>query len=295
MDHKQIEESDLVDRYLMGKLAPDDSAQFEEHFVDCAQCVDRLSTTKDLIEGLRVVAARQSVEREDYRAVPIHWHSRFGLSPNRIALASGVVLLLALASAGIMSNRVRLSRTEADQARSDSAEWQRRYQEERESASLADSKHQETERGLTGRVTELEAELDNSRKQEPGELAPGYGRATQPQVNVAIVMLNATRGSDPRSATNEVRLPRSPTNFVISLALEGEPGHVDYRVTLLGDQGQVIWKGGGFTPDSHDSLTVGLNSSFFRPGDYRLRVEGVGSGGSASVVGEYHFRVIKNS
>jgi hypothetical protein len=32
-------------------------------------------------------------------------------------------------------------------------------------------------------------------------------------------------------------------------------------------------------------------ASFFTPGDYRLKIEGIGAGGAASAVGEYGFRV----
>ena len=295
MDHKQIEQSDLIDRYVMGQLSVDEQEQFEEHFVDCAVCVDRLTTTKDLIQGLRHVASHQAAERGAYLPAPIPWYSRYRLAPKWLALASGFLVLIALSAAVIMFDRVRISSTEADQARSESAEWQRRYQKERESAELAGKKHQETEDELGGRLAKLQKELDNNRKPTPGELPPGSGgRAISPQANVPIIVLNSTRGIDPRSVANAVRLPRSPTSFVISLALEGETKHRDYRLILLDDRGEVIWQGGGFRRNASNSLTVGLNSSLFRPGYYSLRVEGVGAGTARSIIGEYYFHVTKD-
>jgi len=295
MDHTHIEQSDLIDRYLMGQLSVDEQEQFEEHFVDCAVCVDRLTTTKDLIQGLRHVASRQAAERGAYLPAPIPWYSRYRLAPKWLALASGFLLLIALSAAVIMFNRARLSSTQADQARSDSAAWQRRYQEERESAELAGKKHKETEDELGGRLNELRKELDNNRKKAPSELLPGSGgRTITPQANVPIFLLNSTRGSDPPSATNNVHLPSSPTNFVILLALEGEVKHLDYHMILLDDRGEVIWQRGGGRPIAKNSLSVLMNSSLFRPGYYRLRVEGVGAGAGRSIIGEYYFHVTKD-
>jgi len=295
MDHTHIEQSDLIHRYLMGQLSVAEQEQFEEHFVDCAVCVDRLATTKDLIQGLRLVASRQGAEREDHLPAPIPRYSRYGRAAKWLAFASGLLLIIASSAAVIMSNRVRLSRTEAAQARSDSAEWQHRYQEERESAALTDKKHKETEDELGGRLTELQKEIDNNRKQKPGEVLPGSGGGgISPQANVKVIALSSTRGIDPRSTANSVRLPLSPTFFVISLALEGEVKHLDYRMILLDERGEVIWKRGGFRPNESNSLTVGLNSSSFRPGYYSLRVEGVGAGAGRSIIGEYYFHVIKD-
>lgn len=79
---------------------------------------------------------------------------------------------------------------------------------------------------------------------------------------------------------------------MISLALEGEGNHKAYRMAILRN-GNFIWKGTGLKPDSHNSLSVGFNSTFFREGDYLLRVEGVAEDNSTRVVGEYSIRVLK--
>jgi hypothetical protein len=37
VNHHQIEESNIVDRYLLGRLPPEEQTRFEEHFVDCQE------------------------------------------------------------------------------------------------------------------------------------------------------------------------------------------------------------------------------------------------------------------
>ena len=280
MDHKYIDEFDLVERYLMGRLAAEETAQFEEHFVDCLQCVDRLKTTKALIEGLRLVASDRVPEASTHKPGGFWYSSRKSL-----ALAAGVLLLVALAGAVLVINQSRRARMEADQAKGASAQWERRYEEERQSSAIAEEEHRESERQLTEQVAQLRAELENEGKQESN---------TRPQVNLPILVLTSTRGSEPSSgSTNEVTLPRSSGSFVITLTLEGERTYQDYLMTILGSRNQVIWKGRGVRPNRHNAVSVGFNSTLFRSGDYQRTVEGVAGDGSTSVLGKYSFRVRK--
>jgi hypothetical protein len=282
MDHKYIDEFDLVERYLMGRLAAEETAQFEEHFVDCLQCVDRLKTTKALIEGLRLVASDRVPEASTHKPAGFWYSSRKSL-----ALAAGVLSLVALTGAVLVINQSRRARMEADQAKGASAQWERRYEEERQSSAIAEEAHRESERELTEQVAQLRTELEHEGKQEPN---------TRAQVNLPILVLTSTRGSEPPSgSTNEVTLRRSSGSFVITLTLEGERTYQDYLMTILGSRNQVIWKGRGVRPNRHNAVSVGFNSTLFRSGDYLLTVEGVAGDGSTSVLGKYSFRVRKTS
>lgn len=296
MDHKYINELDLVERYLMGRLAAEETAEFEAHFVDCLECVGQLKTTKALMDGLRIVASEQAPEPLGYEPRGLFWSLRHSGSRKSLALAAGVLLLVALVGAVVVSNQIRRSRVEADQARSASAEWARRYEEERQSSSLAEMRHQDSERELTKQLAQLRAGLEIEHKQNTGEMVDDQGALKQPQINIATLVLESTRGSEPVTGSpNEIIVPRSPANFVISVALEGEGGHNAYRWTIRDGRNRLIWKGSGLKPNRHNLLSVEFNSTFFRDGDYLLTVEGVAGNGNASVVGKYSFRVLKKS
>jgi hypothetical protein len=284
MDHKHIEELDLVDRYLMGRLTADESEQFEEHFVDCAQCVDQLRTTQDFVRGLRLVASHQPAEQPNNGSRELHLYSPRGRSSKVFGWASVLVLLVAIVGSVIMFKRTLTSQIAADQAKSNLAQSERRFEEERESASSAERKHQETERELAERLTHLQTEIGNKREPKVA--------SAQPQINIPILVLKSTRGSEPQSeSVNKLALPDSPNSFVISLPLEGELDYKSYRMTIRDDRGQLIWTSDGLKPDAFNSLSVGFNSSFFRRGDYLLVVDGVSEAGATSVVGKYRFRL----
>jgi hypothetical protein len=287
MDHDYIEELDLIRRYLIGRLSADESKEFEEHFIDCSQCIDRLKTTNDMIFGFRLMASRESAEEADYGFEKPHWYSPRSISPKWFAVAGSLVLVIVIAGAFIL-NRSRLARIEADEAKSETSRLEQRLEEQRQSAASVADKHQEMERELTESLTHLQAELES---RGPG-IARSQSGSLQPQINIPIFVLEAMRGSAPQSdSINTFTLPRFPINFVILVPLEGEVGYRGYRMTILEDQGREIWKSGGLRPDSHNSLSVGLNSSFFHAGDYVLTVEGVSEGGATRLIAKYRFHV----
>ncbi len=62
MDHRAIEENNVVERYLMGGLTTVEVASFEDHYLDCPECLDRLELSRRLHQGLREVAAEEGTK-----------------------------------------------------------------------------------------------------------------------------------------------------------------------------------------------------------------------------------------
>jgi hypothetical protein len=57
MDHREIENDDVVERYLLGQLSGEAKERFEAHYLGCPECLDRLETAEAMIEGAREAAA----------------------------------------------------------------------------------------------------------------------------------------------------------------------------------------------------------------------------------------------
>ena len=60
MDHAYIESHGLIELYHQGALTPDEESRFEEHFVDCGECMEQLELARGLQRGLRSVAAEDA-------------------------------------------------------------------------------------------------------------------------------------------------------------------------------------------------------------------------------------------
>ncbi len=121
MDHSYIEEHNLIERYALGRLSPDQQVDFEEHFATCAQCLEGVELAQDLGSALRSVAAEDGAfasaaegeptppspdkvrpEGSGGRVLP--WPQRFQrFQP----LAAAAVLILALAPSAWLASRNR--------------------------------------------------------------------------------------------------------------------------------------------------------------------------------------------
>jgi putative zinc finger protein len=125
MNHETAEADALVERYANGTLPAADTAGFEEHLVDCAQCLDRLQWTERLRDDLRRHAAAVAP------AVPAA-PARARVS--RLALAAGLAAA-ALAGGALASYRAGWQR-ELARSRAAADEWRVRYEAARDAAAV---------------------------------------------------------------------------------------------------------------------------------------------------------------
>ena len=285
MDHNYIEQFDLIDRYLMGRLPSEESARFEEHFIDCPECIDRLKTTGDFIQDLRLAAVQRSSQTDNYSPKRFFQYFSQNLSPRALALAVGCLLVFFIAGLILVINRMGSLQSELDQTKSASAEWERRYEEERQASTLSEKQHQESVQELTEQLRELDAKIQA--EQRPG----GWMR---PGINLPIFILNPVRRGEPNTPDpgNVIELEHSPTDFLISLPLEGETDYKGYRIAIFDSRNRAVWKGSGYKPNRYKALSVGFNSRLFPPGNYLIKVEGVNRQAAPVLVGDYPFRVV---
>src|SRR5215472_18729487 len=104
MDHAHIDDANLAERYVTGRLAADERADFEAHFVDCAECLDRIEAVEGLRRGFSALKPREQVRRS-LAFFARQWQ---GMA---LALAAAVIVVLGIAMATTRSAR---SRAEAD-------------------------------------------------------------------------------------------------------------------------------------------------------------------------------------
>src|SRR5687767_2360189 len=100
MDHYYIEDHEIADRYLLGKLPAEERMQFEEHFVDCHECLERLETTESFRGALRTAAAEDAARTSAYaKAGLLAWAARLSRGRRAVLFTSAILLLLTLPAA----------------------------------------------------------------------------------------------------------------------------------------------------------------------------------------------------
>ena len=133
MEHSYIEKHDVVGRYLSGRLSDEDLIRFEEHFLNCQQCADQVETTDDIRSGLRAAAAEQSWLSEAHTYVGfLAWIVRLRRARRATFIATVALLILPIAWLAWMWNSARRDLLEARQT---SLAWQRRTEQNSQSAS----------------------------------------------------------------------------------------------------------------------------------------------------------------
>ena len=277
VNHPQIEESDLVDRYLLGRLLPEEQAQFEEHFVDCQECLDRLETSASFRRGVKTAVAEDAMRSSVYvQSGILAWLMRRDRWQRLTLLVIAIVLLIGPSAFFIMKNR--RVQEELDHARRESLEWQRQYEAQQKKGNALEQ--------------ELQQARQNSEKGQqqtvPDEPANELGR---PQSRVPVFALNIVRSASSSQPANQISIPHSASSVSLALELESDPDVHSYRVTISTAGNRVVWVAKDLKPQSKDSLKITLKSDLMKPADYQLTLEGLTKEGSYVPQGNYYFRV----
>jgi hypothetical protein len=122
MTHEEIDEQNIAERYVLRTLSADESARFEEHFVDCPHCQDRLEAVERLRDALKPLAAAGAARAAS---------SRFG---PRVAWLAAATLALAAGLSFFFIVRLATTRRELEQSQIASLDWRQRYEALRRSA-----------------------------------------------------------------------------------------------------------------------------------------------------------------
>lgn len=115
MNHQQIEEEDIIDRYLIRKLPPELESEFEDHFLNCPECTDKLERSR---EAVFLLAESRAAEH------PAAARTQPGKEPSLLIPlpAWGLALALSVVAIFISMNRTPVGperearRANADQA-----------------------------------------------------------------------------------------------------------------------------------------------------------------------------------
>jgi hypothetical protein len=124
MEHAQIEEHNIIDRYVRGTMPVDLRADFEEHFLDCPECLEQLKLASALRDGLRLSAAELAASASPQSDVSFiaRWRSSFdwrwavAIAAACLVLASMPTLVL-LRQLGSVTNELSRDRAALGTAR----------------------------------------------------------------------------------------------------------------------------------------------------------------------------------
>lgn len=283
MRHLDVEEQQVVDRYLLGTLPPGEAAEFEEHYLSCQQCLDQLALAESMQRGFKRAAAQDAVRLAATRQLAaVAWLARLSRSRQAASLFTVVLVVAVTALPGVFAFR------QLGQADRELAETRRALDEEKERAATGGSRNSEEIGKLRSELEARQRDLDQER-QARAQAAEQLAQARVPQKNVPILFLGAERsGGSSKEPTNRLRQPPGDGWAVFSLQVD-DPS-LTYQVILRNTRGKELWRGTGLRPDENVSLSLSLPGSLLAPDDYTLTAEA--TGGAAAPASRFTFRVL---
>lgn len=114
MDHATIEAENWVERHLLGQLSAEEAARFEEHYLDCPECLEQLELTRRLQIGLREIAAEEAARTLTVSAVLAGITGLLRRPALRVALGLGLLVAIGLPWALLLPARSERERLQEE-------------------------------------------------------------------------------------------------------------------------------------------------------------------------------------
>lgn len=113
MQHSEIERDCLIDRYVRNTLRAAERQAFEEHFLDCPQCLEQIEIASSLRQALRESAVEAISQSLPAPARPRRW---FGW--NWVQAGAAACLVVAMVTSFVFFRQMRDARSELASAQS---------------------------------------------------------------------------------------------------------------------------------------------------------------------------------
>jgi hypothetical protein len=247
MDHTYVEENQIADRYVMGTLPAEEAERFENHYLSCPECLDRLELTESVQRGFKRMAGQDAAQvAATHQLAVVAWLARLSRGRQTGALL-GTLLVLAVLPAGLAFHGIAGRERELAQTRS-------ALEQERQRSAVA------------GPLKEELAREREARARAEGQLA----EVSQPRANDRIVFLGVERG-EPDGGGPVVRPSKS--GWIVLEAPVDSPFQKSYRAVLCDSQGKEVRRVEDLQPNERSTLSFSFPPTLLPAGVYSVTIE----------------------
>lgn len=282
MTHQQIQDNEVIERYVRQQLTPTERQAFQEHYFACDECFDQVQMSARFIAGVReasrsgVLAAESDNRAPQSSILPAlffpNWIRNWAIPALAMSFLVAAVLLGAWGLSVRRENQ-RLVRQASEQSRV-AEELQRSEAKIRELETSGSASSEQLE-ALRKDNERLKEDIVTAARQRETQVA----QIRQPAANLPVINIypvGDTQRSGGSGEVNQLRLPRRAEKFVLLLS-DFEPGYSNYQVELSDTAGRIITRRTGLKPGRNGEISVLLNRRLFSAGQYRLKLYGQGN------------------
>jgi hypothetical protein len=270
MDHREIDESQIVERYLLRALPAGEEALFEEHLADCGRCLDRLEAAERFRRGLETVVKEDRLHAAtsglagagEFRASLARLYN--WLPP--VALAGAALLLLA--ALGFSLYRMNRTARELQQAKAAYEDVQRQNREQ-------------------------QAKIETLMRREHSPDTPESGGAYSSLPAFALALVRGSpAGWRTQPPPTMISIPPDAPWIVLALEVPPDAQVEYYRARILDHNDRVVWQDAHIAPQSLETLAIGLRPAALAEGNHRLALESCNRSAGCMPSSSYAFRVV---
>ncbi len=298
MNHHEIEEGQVIDLYLMGRLTSDRAEEFEQHYLHCNECLERIQTAEKFQRGLK-----RAVAQDAARTI---FGGHLGLLA-RLAKSRRAGWMVAMAitlAVGTLAYREyresnRLS-GELEETKLALAQTQEIVATRPPPASPAEPQAEpetfDPERAeMAAKTQRLEDDLRRE-QQARASLAQQLKGAFETQLTPIVATLNPLRDAafGVPASPNRILLSEEPRWVFLTLDF-GRPQFETYRIHLVRVEDKEVGSYEGLMPTPDETIRLSLHSSRLEAGEYVAQLEGTPAGGDSVPVTRFGFRIVRDS
>lgn len=257
--YQEVEASGMIERYLQGRLDPEEMDRFESHYLESPELLEQLELAEALQEGLRQTAAS---DLGRFLGAPAPGQTESRQTGSRQSQSS--------------QSHARQSQPKPTGPRS---------RDFRQLVAIAATL-----------LLSLTAAFALFQRLGDDRLVPAQEQ-TAPVTNTPVFFLGPERSASPSEPSTRIRPSSGLGGIVLALEIEGEDAATLFEARLSNQQSPEswIWTGEDLRIDHNGTLSLSFPSQFLEPGDYWLSVmpsrADADSPSTESIVRRYSFRI----
>ncbi len=266
MTHQEVQQGEIVERYVRHKLSPNERRAFQEHYFACEECFEQVELTVRFVAGVRQ-AARQGV-----LAISVAEPWWAALFRPALGFAVATALVLALVFGWLLLKQNTAPRQELAIQQSPTRTPQ------------PTTSPGTTATPTPGEHPKLQNQPDllaQNRPPQTPDLAPG---------KAPVVFLDSERTAS--GGGNQLTLPVNAVS--VTLRIEVEPGNSfsGFQFQVFDNSKRLITTANSGKASARGAVTASLPASLLQTGKYVVKCYGLRDG-QRELVGEYRLQVQK--
>jgi hypothetical protein len=286
MNHQEIEEKEIIEGYVLHRLAADERRAFQEHYFSCDECFEKAQMQARFMAGVRGESRSGVLARSAFTASTATPAASWpGWLKPAFTLAAVASLVLAVALAWLLFNQIPKLREELARERQAREQVERETQQNLNRArDEVESERQKLEIERSERA-KLQSRVEELARNQTWQSSDSK-LATQ--ANVPIIVLEAVR--DSQTAAKPIQLPVNASH--LTLWLEVEPGNRfdSFQLQILDAGNRQVQTIPGLKANPYGALALSLSVKAFQTGKYVAKLYGV-KGRQREFIGEYDLNI----